>query len=472
MLRRRGCRVAVIAALLAAAGSNVAAVQPVTEKAPQQGTPPAPLFRVILNDGTALVSFGEFTRVGGRVVFSMPIDSSRSDRLQLVNLPESAVNWESTEQYSAAARYAQYVATRGEADFAVLTGQVASALSEIALAKDPARRVQLAERVRQTLIAWPLEHYGYRSADINDMLSLLAGTLSELRDDAGVRRFDLSLVATIAPPTMPLLPDPTPTQAIDQVLIAARLSDVPAERITLLRSAISLIDQTGSRLPRTWARQTRAMAESILEAEVDVERRYAVLSRAAVAKTTAAAARADVRAVERAVAEFQANDRALGQRRKEQVSALLALLQEQLDSARRLRLLRDQWARKVAGLRAYQDAVSGPMDRLAKLGPKLKDVRTLAGPDVWSLPGLIQSFERVSRQLALVKPPLDAASAHATLQSAAELGQQAMRTREAAAAQGDLATAWNASSAAAGSIMMLAEARRQIEALMRQPELR
>jgi hypothetical protein len=84
----------------------------------------------------------------------------------------------------------------------------------------------------------------------------------------------------------------------------------------------------------------------------------------------------------------------------------------------------------------------------------------------------MQSFERISRQLALIKPPADLASAHATLQSSAELGQQAMRTRERAAALGDVAMAWDASSAAAGSIMMLAEARRQIEAATRQPELR
>jgi hypothetical protein len=64
------------------------------------------------------------------------------------------------------------------------------------------------------------------------------------------------------------------------------------------------------------------------------------------------------------------------------------------------------------------------------------------------------------------------ASAHATLRSAAELGQQAMRTRERATIQGDVAIAWDASSAAAGSILMLAQARQQIDALSRPPELR
>jgi hypothetical protein len=382
------------------------------------------------------------------------------------------VNWESTDQYAAATRYARYVASRGESDYAVLTGQVAGALNEIALAKDPARRLQIAEQTRRMLAAWPAEHYGYRSADVNDMLSLLAGTISELRGDTNTRQFAFDLVSSLEPPSMPLLPDPTTTQAIEQVLLAARLSDVPAERITLLRSAISAIDERGAQLPKNWAHQTRASARATLDAELAIERRYAELSRSAVTRATAAAEAADVRGVEKAMSMLQASDRSLGARRKDQVVGLLALLQERLDSARRLRLLRDQWARKAEAFHTYQDQVHTPIDRLAKLGPRLQDVRSLAGPAISSLQDLTQRFERISRQLALIKVPDDLVQAHATLQSAAELGQQAMRTRERAAMQGDVAVAWEASSAAAGSIMMLAEARRQIDAITRQPELR
>jgi hypothetical protein len=464
MKSRCRVRVAVVAALLAIGASGPAPAQ--------TASPITPLFRVILNDGTALVSFGEFTRVGDRIVFSMPLDSPRGDRLQLVNLPDSVVNWESTQQYADAARYAQYVATRAESDFAVLTGEMARVLNEIVLTKEPTRRLQLAEQTRRILSAWPLEHFGYRSSDINDMVSLLEGTISDLRGAAGVRRFDFSLVATVEPPTMPLLSDPSPAQAIEQVLVAARLSDVPAERITLLRSVISVIDQNRAKFPRAWARRTRAAADALLEAELDTERRYAELSRVAVAKATAAAAGADVRGVEQALATLQARDSALGRKRKDQMAGLLDMLQDRLDSARRLRLMRDQWARKAENIRAYQGAASGPIDRLAKLRPKLELVKALAGPDYFEIADLIQRFERISRQLALITPPPDLLSAHATLKSAAELGQQAMRTRERAAMSGDMATAWDASSAAAGSILMLGQARQQIDALSRPPELR
>ncbi len=484
MSSRRVCRLALVAALLATGAISQAAAQVVPppqsgarpqalpQPAPPSAAPPAPLFRVILKDGTALVSFGEFTRVGDRVVFSMPLDSPRGERLQLVNLPASVVNWESTDQYATATRYAQYVASRAESDYAVLTGQVAAALNEIALNKDPARRLQIAEQARRLLAAWPAEHLGYRSSDVSEMLSLLASTMTELRGDTGTRQYAFDLVATIEPPSMPLLPDPTATQAIEQVLLAARLSDVPAERITLLRSAISAIDEKAAQLPKNWARQTRGSAQATLDAELAIERRYAELSRATVARAAAAAAAGDVRGVEKAMSTLQARDRSFGARRKDQVTGLLALLQEKLDSARRLRLLRDQWARKAEAFRAYQDQVRSPLDKLAKLEPKLQDVKSLAGPGISSLPDLMQSFERVSRQLGLIKPPDDLVPAHATLQSSAELGQQAMRVRERAAVQGDVAMAWDASSAAAGSIMMLAEARRQIDAVTRQPELR
>ena len=431
-----------------------------------------PLYRVVLNDGSALMCYGEFARVGDRVIFSMPIGSPRGDHYQLVTLPASVVNWESTDEYAAATRYAQYTTTRGEADFAVLTGQVAQALSEIGLAKDPERRLQIAEQTRRLLTSWPLEHYGYRASDIQDMLSLLEGTVSQLRGAAGIRRFDFSLVATIQPPTMPLLADPSIAQAIDQTLMAARLSEVPAERIALLRSAMSAIDEHRASLSAPWAEATRALAESRLNGEVKTERQYADLSRAAVSQADAAAARADVHGVERVIARFEAGDRALGQQRKDDVASLLALLQQHLDSARRLRLMRDRWVRKAEAFRVYRDQVNLLIAQLTSLKPMLQDVKALAGPDALLLPGLTHRFDLITQRLARIQVPPDMASAHATLQSAADMGAQAMRVRERAVAAGDMDTAWNASSAAAASMLMLTSARRQMDDAARPPERR
>ena len=151
-----------------AAGAAQAAQAPPTTVAP-----PAPLFRVILNDGTALVSYGEFTRVGDRVVFSMPLDSPRGERLQLVNLPASAVNWESTDQYTDGHPLR---AVRGDARRGRLRG--AHGPGRERAERDRARQgPRAAAPDRRADAAAPRRlagrALGYRSADVNDMLSLL-----------------------------------------------------------------------------------------------------------------------------------------------------------------------------------------------------------------------------------------------------------------------------------------------------------
>ena len=265
---------------------------------------------------------------------------------------------------------------------------------------------------------------------------------------------------------MPLLPDPTPTQAIEQVLLAARLSDVPAERITLLRSAISAIDEKAAQLPKDWARQTRASAQATLDAELTIERRYAELSRATVAQATAAAA-----------AGRRARRREGGRRRCRPATARSA-------GSGRTRwpacwpCSRSGWIRPGASaccatsgrarprrFARTRPRSRGPIDRLVEARAEARGRQVARGPR-----RLVAA--RPDAELRARLPPARAhhaarrtwSAAHATLQSAAELGQQAMRTRERAAVQGDVATAWDASSAAAGSIMMLAQARRQIDA--------
>ncbi len=100
------------------------------------------LFRVFLNDGTAIVSYGEYARVGDRLVFSMPIGAVDANvagepNLHVVNLPVSAVNWTATEKYAESARHSHYMANGAESDYAALAGDVAATLNAIVLAKDP-----------------------------------------------------------------------------------------------------------------------------------------------------------------------------------------------------------------------------------------------------------------------------------------------------------------------------------------------
>src|SRR5204862_2194089 len=140
--------------------------------------------------GTAIVSYGEFARVGDRVVFSMPIGaggaaSSALPVLHVVNIPADAVDWAATARYAESARFAHYVATNAEADYAALTGEVAGVLNSITFTKDPQARLNLAALARRRLASWPRDHYGYRADDVRQLIGLLDEVISDLRVKAG-----------------------------------------------------------------------------------------------------------------------------------------------------------------------------------------------------------------------------------------------------------------------------------------------
>ena len=89
----------------------------------------AMLFRVFLKDGSSVVTYGEFARVADQVVLSVPVGGTSQDpRLHALTLAASRVDWDRTDRYAATARYQRYVATRAEADYQLLTDEVATVL--------------------------------------------------------------------------------------------------------------------------------------------------------------------------------------------------------------------------------------------------------------------------------------------------------------------------------------------------------
>ena len=197
----------------------------------------AVLYRIFLRDGSTMVSYGDYARVGDRVVISVPIGTGNQPQLQLVTIAESNVDWQLTERYADAARAKHYAATRGEDDFNLLSNEVARALNEVALTTDPAKRVALADYARQQLAEWPAAHFGYRAADVAQLSALLDEVVSELRVAAGQSRFDLKLIAAaIAPPAMDVFPAPSLRESIELAFTAARVAAEPAERVSLLES--------------------------------------------------------------------------------------------------------------------------------------------------------------------------------------------------------------------------------------------
>lgn len=435
--------------------------------------PPAPVYRVFLNDGSSIAALGEWVRVGERVVFTIAVGQpGDAAALHLASVPVDRVDWPATERYRDALRAAHYAATRGDEDFAVMSNEVARLLSEASLAEDPARKLALAEAARRLLVAWPATHYGHRADEVRQVLALVDEVVAGLRAVRGDTSFDLSLVAHAAPPTERLLPAPTLRESIAQALRLADLAETADDRVSLLRTIRGVLTEPGAGSSTPWVASSRAVAEEALREELATESAYATLRTRVLARARTAAARADVRGVERAIATLRKGDARLGARRPDAVQAMLAALEEQLDAARRLRLARDQWADKVAGLRVFHREGERLVGQLHGGHRALDDIRRLAGPSTSRLEALERRVHGVQQRLAALVPPADARAVHALAVSAAQLARQAATLRRQAVAAADMAVARDAAAAAAGALMLIDRTRAELEGLMRPPELR
>ncbi len=429
-------------------------------------------FRIFLVDGSTLTSYGDFATVGEQVVFSLPVGEFQGQpRLHLASIPSGQVDWERTNRYAQATRAAQYAATRGEADFAVLSSDVARMLNDIATMKDQPQRLQLALRARSRLAAWPAEHFGFRAIEIQQILSLVDEVISDLRAAAGESRFDLSLISGVASvPEVTPLPPPSLQESILQALWAARLAGSPAERRSLLEAAIGALDH-GEALPPSWALATRDRAARALRAEDELDARVARVRAASLAPADALAARGDVRRVERLLAHARREGASLAMERGDEIAGILETLEMRLDAARRVRLALDQWAVKADALRSFERTIGRHIEDVSRGRSALDDIRTLAGPSIRTLDALDLRLARATTRLASVIVPADGRPVHAVLTSAVQLATNAVRLRRTAVVSGDMQKAWDASAAAAGALMLLERARADVVQLVQPPRV-
>lgn len=439
-----------------------------------QAADDATLLRVFLKDGTSLVSYGEPAHVGDRVIFSMPTSSMPNPPLHLVDLAADRVDLDRTNRYAATARAAQYIATRADTDYATLSNTIAEALNQVTLTTDPARRLAIVEHARRALADWPQNHFNYRVAEVRQMVVMLDEAIADLRAASGARRFDLALSATVDPLTIPepLLPPPSPKQAIEAVLTAARVVDSAAERTSLLSTALAGLDRDKAALPAAWVATTHAETTAAINAEVRLDHSYNALTTGIMTLAGRRAKFGDVRGLERLLVRIQQRDEALGGKRPEAVNALVAAVQERLDAARHLQLARDRWTLRAPAFRHYRVAIRRPIDLFARLKPSLDSIKSLSG----STPGSLAATERVVAQIlklsSAIVPPEEFVAAHALLVSAVQLAGHAAEIRREATLAADMARAWDASSAAAGALMLGTRARTDIQTLLRPPQLR
>ena len=423
------------------------------------------LLRVFLNDGTTLVSYGEFSRVGDRIVVSLPIQL-HPPSLQLVSIPASRVNWEKTDAYAESARAARYAATRGPDDYALLGQSVTRALTDITLAAEPQRKVAMALEARQNLTKWIAEHYGYRAADVARMAGWFDDVISQTRRSAGQQNYDLSLVAAnAAPPSVPLLPPPPTDATLQQAFAAAAMVESAAERTSLLQAIHDALQ--GNSDPSL--APLRSQVNSTLATEERTTSIYAAFTRMLRAAALYAA-RADVAALVRLSTRILQEDDKLGHDRPEELASLLTTVDAKLEEARRLRLARDQWAERQAVLQAYEQAIAEPAAALRLSRTALIEIQQLAGPSLGPLDRAHARLTVGARALALVKPPQEVEAAHALLVGAMQLATRAVEGRRVAIRTGVMQTAKDASSAAAGALLLLTRATDELEQMTRPPQ--
>ncbi len=455
---RLSCRASLLATILCATAASPAAAEEL------------PLFRLFLHDGSVVTCLGEYARVDTHVVCSLVLDGL--ERTELVRLRVDKVNWERTDEYATALRAARYAEARGERDFAELSGKVAELLNEVGQTTDNARRLGIALEARRRLSEWPSRHYNYRAADVQQILQLVDDAISDFRAAAGAQQFDLALHAVIAPPPPPnLLAAPTAEQAATAALAVARSTEDAGERVSLLEAIARTLGQTVDRMSTTAHKRLSADVDADLVEERAVDLSYSRMATQVAARSKGAASKADVRGVERTLASVPIRDRQLGMKRPDRVAAILATVQADLDAARRLRLARDQWALKSVSYRSYRRAVEPPLADLLLMARGLDDIKRLAGPTTPVLSRLMTRAASAIRGLGLVVPPADLAPIHALMVSAAQLASQAVSVRQDAVATGAMERAWQASSAAAGALMLLDRARADLERALTPPLL-
>ena len=301
------------------------------------------------------------------------------------------------------------------------------------------------------------------------MTTWLDQVVSELRVAAGLSRFDLTLVARTpaAAPVVQLLPPPGFRERVELGLVAARKTRDPAAQVSLLRAVLDSLQGTAP--DGSWMAQIHAEAASELAAELKIDRAYAALTRRIASRASTLADRADVRSLESLVHTVAEEDRRLRQARPAEVAGLLALLDARIDAARRLRLARDAWQLRTQLVRTYWGEIRQGLDRLLGLRLWLTDVRQLAGPSPGALRRVAYDAESAGHELAKVKAPAEVANVHSTLAAACGMAVRAAKTRLEALRSGRMETAWEASSAAAGALMMVDEALQELKRITREP---
>ena len=122
-------------------------------------------------------------------------------------------------------------------------------------------------------------------------------------------------------------------------------------------------------------------------------------------------------------------------------------------------------------MKRYRRDLTTSLQAISRNTSALEDVRSLAGPPARRLPSILDRWRRDGVRLWRITPAAEVQSIHAMFRSAWEMAEQAFVLRLSAAADNSLERAQQASSAAAGALMLLARARADLDAALAPPKL-
>jgi len=436
-------------------------------EARQQAVDADAIFRVYLKTGQALPAYGESALVGDRVVFTLLLDASATrTALQLMSLPAANVDLDRTRRYANAIRAKHYAATRGELDYAAMSQEVQRTLGQLPAVQDPKKRLEMALEAKKRLMTWAEGTYGYRAADVRVLTNLFDEVINELRAAAGEKQFALDLrVGQSDFDPEPLLPKPTLRECIEMALAAAMASDTADDRLAVLSAAAA----TAGDDPTT--ADLRDFATRELAAEGKATAAYETLVNEVRTQAEAARKKGDVAGVEAAIATLNERNQALGGRRVPMITALETELNSVLEATRTYRAKVERYLKVRGDLLAYERSVRPMMSGFDGLLPVFASLRDTRYTSYERLERASARLASLQSSLATVTPPEDLVDVHASLTSAMQMADHAVARRKRGISTANSAYDVEASTAAAGALMLAQMAREQLVVRLYPPKI-
>jgi len=151
------------------------------------------------------------------------------------------------------------------------------------------------------------------------------------------------------------------------------------------------------------------------------------------------------------------------------MSALLAFLDLRIEEARRIRLAMDHWAARRALFVAYRRDLMPVVNDFKRVRSWLTDIRQLAGPAPRLLDQLDRRLATATRLLSTIDPPAELEAVQSSVSAAFHMARRASAIRRHAVSSRDMTLAWDASSAAAGALMLVDHALAELDRLTTPP---